>query len=132
MTATRIFFSTTSLNDWLAKGAAQLDGEEMIIAEHGLRLKIISAVRFLEALTEDKKTAPSLVGKVKDLEQLKKMKADHYQESVVLDDIAYKVEEGFLGVPATATKSKSPKKGKAASTTELDILAQLFVQKKNK
>ena len=132
MTATRIFFSTTSLNDWLGKGAAELDGEEMVIAEHGLRLRIISAVRFLEVLTEYKKATANLVGKVKDLEQLKKMKADHYEDSVVLDDIAYRVEEGFLGVPATAKKSNAPKKGKAASTTELDILAQLFVQKKNK
>jgi hypothetical protein len=84
-----------------------------------------------------------LLGKVKTLDALKQMGAEHYMQSVILGESAYKVQQGFLaetnalrravGVKAPAAGQPVAKKGAAqkqhaTEAGEQDLLAQFLLE----
>jgi hypothetical protein len=94
---TRLFLSQTVLDRWLSDGTADVSGDTLTIlaADHKFDLK--TAVLFEKEVTEsgDKHT---LLGKVKDLEQIAELGGDYSAGTVIVGDEAYEVTDGFAGV----------------------------------
>jgi len=137
-----LFVPQTVLDKWSDKGRVEVDGHVLTLVKEKKSFQLTPAVRFLkmEAGTDDKK----LLQKVKTLDALKQMGAEHYGESVILAESAYQVQEGFLadanalrraagvaqdarpaekkGAPAAAQKAQGEKEG------EQDLLAQFLLE----
>lgn len=94
----KLFISEERLDAWTADGKVVLDGETMTLKEIGRSFSIRPAVRFTSIAGSDPDAA-ELVGKVLDEAGLGELGAEHYMNSVILGDVAYDVQQGFLGDP---------------------------------
>jgi hypothetical protein len=106
MALPRMFIAQEALEKWLADGRAEVDAEVLHDKETGRRFQVSEAVRFLEELTGLTDHA-HLVGKVKSIADLSTLGGEHMADSVILNDNAYRVQQGFLGalIPAVAAAS---------------------------
>jgi hypothetical protein len=94
----RLFISVDRLDAWTAEGRAALDGDRMILTELGRAFSMIPAVHFVKTMGQD--TDPNdLVGLVKSKPQLEAMGAEQLANSVIYNDTAYDVIDGFIGEP---------------------------------
>jgi hypothetical protein len=93
----RLFVSQDQMDRWTAAGKVRLDDDVMTLPALGRSFKLRSAVYF--AHTVDGPDEHRLLGRVKTEEQLAEMHAEHYGASVIMGDIGYECEEGFVGVP---------------------------------
>lgn len=94
----RLFISVDRLDAWTAEGRASLDGDRMILTELGRAFTMTPAVHFVNATGQD--TDPNdLVGLVKSKPQLDAMGAEQLANSVIYNDTAYDVIDGFIGEP---------------------------------
>lgn len=126
----RIFFPQAAIEQWLEDGRISLVGEELTVTPEGRRFSLISAARFMTEVT-DGKDPHDLVGKVKTLEQLTALSAEHADGAVILGDNAYEVIDGFLGeaeptLTAPSTRRASHRKTKASF--EGDVLSEILKQ----
>lgn len=92
----RLFISSEKLESLTAEGKASLEGARLTLTEFQRTFVIKEAVRFLSLVTDDP-DAPGLLGKVKDRTELIELGAEHEGETVLLDDLGYNVQEGFVG-----------------------------------
>lgn len=92
----RLFVPQQMLDHWLSEGRIDVDGETMVTKPEGQRFQLTTAVLFKSEVTGSD-DAHALLGKVKDLEQLAQIGAEHYADSVILGENAYQVVEGFAG-----------------------------------
>jgi hypothetical protein len=137
-----LFVPQSVLDKWSDKGRVEVEGHVLTLLREKKSFQLTPAVRFIkmEAGADDKK----LLQKVKTLDALKQMGAEHYQESVILGESAYQVQQGFLadanalrraagvappakpnekqGAPAGAQKAQGEKEG------EQDLLAQFLLE----
>lgn len=90
-----IFITQQTLSTWLEQDQASFSDNLLTIRSDGRQFRLEEAVRFIRI--EEGPDASGLVGKVKTLEQLTAMKAERYCDSVIFQDAAYKVQEGFIG-----------------------------------
>jgi hypothetical protein len=97
-----LFISQDRLDAWTSEQRIELTGDIMTLADDGRSFKIRPAVRFLQIIGSDK-DPNRLVNKVKDEAALTQMGADHYVTSVILGEVAYEVQPGFLGQPMPRT-----------------------------
>ncbi len=98
----RLYISQERLDSWSAEQRVTVEGDIMTLADDGRSFKIRMAVRFLTVSGAE--TDPNdLLGTVKDEAALEKMGADHYMNSVILGEVAYDVQPGFLGDPLPRT-----------------------------
>lgn len=134
MPSNRIFVSTPTLDQWLEKGRIEVAGETMTLKPEGQQFRLKTAVHILKEVAGGGDAA-KLVGRVKDIEQLEAMGAEHVSDSVVLNDDAYEVVEGFVGEPilgeevvgnslAAATRAAV---GDRPPSGEIDLLARFFL-----
>lgn len=93
-----LFISQERLDAWSVEDRVTVEGDTMTLAENGRSFTIRPAVHFLQVEGGDE-DPQQLVGLVKDEETLATMGADHYITSVIIGDVAYKVNPGFLGTP---------------------------------
>lgn len=95
---TRLYISQKRIDAWSTNNRIVIEGEVMTLVELDRSFSILPAVRILsvEGADED---PHDLVGKVKDDEELASMGADHLSTSLIYQDTAYKVENGFVGDP---------------------------------
>jgi hypothetical protein len=103
MMAGLLFVSQSMLDAWSGQGRVDLRGEVMAVltgAGRGRRYAVVPAVRFLKALGSA--DPHGLVGKVKTNHRLRELKAEHIGDSVLLGDVAYEVEPGFMARAITA------------------------------
>jgi len=98
MGSNRLFWPQEVLDEWVVDEKAHIDDDVLSIADDKLRYSIKQAVHFL-ADVGDGADAHGLVGRVKELEVLEEMGAEHYMDSVLLEDSAYQVVPGFTGEP---------------------------------
>ena len=96
----------------MSEGRVDVDGDVMTARDDGRRFQLQTALHFLEELTGAGDPS-QLVGKVKDLDQLQALGGEHCADSVVLDDFAYQVIEGFVAEPVNGMPGSagSPKTG---------------------
>ena len=110
MPVNRLFVSQLQLDVWLSEGRITVDAETMVTVPEEQAFQLVTAVLFTSEVTGEPDAA-ALVGRVKDLEQLAEMGAEHYADSVILGDNAYEVVEGFAGTPLGDTRADASSSG---------------------
>jgi len=94
----RLFISVDRLDAWTAEGRAALEGDRMILTELGRSFTMTPAVHFVKTMGQDS-DPNDLVGLVKSKPQLDAMGAEQLANSVIFNDTAYDVIDGFIGEP---------------------------------
>jgi hypothetical protein len=94
----RLFISVDRLDAWTAEGRAALEGDFMTLTELGRRFTMTPAVCFVKTMGSDE-DPHDLVGRVKSKPQLDEMGAEQMASSVIYNDTAYDVIDGFIGEP---------------------------------
>ncbi len=94
--ARHLFIAQQTLDAWVEQDKVEFNANVMTIKADGRSFKMVEAVRFVK-VEGDEEDQPGLLGRVKTNEQLKTMGAERYRDSVLYQDIAYKVQEGFIG-----------------------------------
>jgi hypothetical protein len=98
MADNRVFFPQEALDIWVDDKAVTLEGEFIKLNPGGPRMTLTSAVRFLQEVGGGG-DAKKLVGKVQTMEQLEALGGEYCANSVLLEEDAYDVVEGFLAEP---------------------------------
>jgi hypothetical protein len=93
----RLFVSQDQMDHWTSDGKVKLDDDLMLLPALGRSFRLVSAVYFTQVVAGT--DADRLIGRVKTEEQLADMRAEHYGASVIVGEIGYECEEGFVGVP---------------------------------
>jgi hypothetical protein len=101
MSASRIFLSQEALDTWINEGRADIQGDVLVDKTGARRFQLREGVRFLAEVSGGDDEG-KLVGAVKDLEQLGAMGGECMSDSVVLGELAYEVQPGFVGRPIAA------------------------------
>ena len=99
----RLFISADQMDRWTSEGKVSLQDDVMLLPALGRSFRLRTAVRFLSAI--EGADAHGLVGRVKTDEQLGELGAEHYGASVILGDVGYECEEGFIGLPIDGSAS---------------------------
>ena len=98
------------MDEWLGDEKALIEEDVLTIIEDKMKYKLSQAVHFV-ADVGDGDDAHKMIGKVKEVSTLEEMGSEHYMDSVIIEDSAYEVVQGFTGLPlvdeATAA-SQSP------------------------
>ena len=93
----RLFISADQMDRWSAENKVSLDDDVMLLPALNRSFKLRTAVRFLSVI--EGADAHGLIGRVKTDEQLAEMGGEHYGASVIMGDVGYECEEGFIGLP---------------------------------
>ncbi|MCK9460322.1 MAG: hypothetical protein M0R80_11850 [Proteobacteria bacterium] len=104
MGANRLFWPQQTMDEWIVEEKVVIDGDVLLIREAKRRYDISQAVYF-EADVGDGSDPHKLVGRVKEKAALEKLGAEHYMDSVLIGDSAYKVTPGFTGQPIIEVSS---------------------------
>jgi hypothetical protein len=94
----RLFVSQDQLDRWTVEGKVKLEEDLMTLPAMSRSFRLRPAVHFT-ALVEGV-DRERLIGRVKTEEQLAQIGAEHYGSSVLVGELGYECEEGFVGVPA--------------------------------
>lgn len=136
-----LFIAQNVLDKWADSGRVELKGQILTLVREKKSFQLTSAVRFLKL--EAGEDRARLLNKVKTLDALKRMGAEHYLESVLLGEAAYKVQQGFLaeanalrravGVKPPARQTvgggkSAAQKQQGAAAGEQDLLAQFLLE----
>ena len=114
-----LFVPQSVLDKWSEQGRIQVEGNVLTILGEKKDFTLTSAVRFLKMEAGD--DTAGLLQKVKTTAALKQMGAEHYMESVILGEVAYQVQQGFLADAnalrraAAASTAAAPAPKKAAA-----------------
>ena len=101
---TSLYVSNDALMALESSGELDLDGSRFSLKGEDRAFELKPAVRFLKVVSGF--DASALLGKVWSVPELLENGAEHYSDSVLLGEVAYEVEEGFLGVPLWEPKSE--------------------------
>ena len=136
----RLFVPQTVLDGWLGEERIRVDGEVMTLLPERHRFQLETAVLFKTELT-GAGDPHSLIGRVKDLEQIAALGGDYSSGSVIVGDLAYEVVDGLVGAPIDAAESRpNPdddlteavrRAAGAERPAELDTLAKLFLERRS-
>ena len=94
----RLFISLERLEAWTAEGRAALEGDHMTLTELGRKFEMVPAVHFVRVTGQDHDPY-DLLGRVKSKQALESMGAEQFASSVIYNDTAYDVVDGFIGDP---------------------------------
>ena len=105
-----LFVPQSVLDKWSEQGRIAVEGNVLTILGENKDFSLTSAVRFMKMEAGDDNAR--LLQKVKTTDALKQMGAEHYMESVILGEVAYQVQQGFLAdanaLRRAATASQPP------------------------
>ena len=134
-----LFVPQKVLDKWSEKGRVELKGHVLVLLKEKKSFQLTPAVRFIKMEAGD--DVKGLLQKVKTVDALKQMGAEHYQESVILGDSAYQVQQGFLAdanalrraaaalqPPADAKAPAGAQKKQGEKDGEQDLLAQFLLE----
>ena len=113
-----LFVSQSLLDAWAAQGRIDVDGQSIALASgegRGRRYALEPAVRFLR-VAGGGEDVERLVARVKTLAQVRERGGDAMAGSVVLGEVAYEVEPGFLAEASAveaASRMTAPARGPA-------------------
>ena len=93
----KIFLPQEKLENWVNDGKISFS-ENIITTLTGnkVRYKLVPAYKFLK-LTSGEKDKPNLLGTVKTKDDIKHLKPDIFMDSIIIGDMAYEVETGYIG-----------------------------------
>lgn len=109
MNPSRIFLSQEALDSWIGEARADIQGDVLVDKVGGRSFQLREGVRFLAEVSGGQ-DAGALVGSVKDLVQLGAMGGEYMSDSVVLGELAYEVQPGFVGRPMAPSVRTEPTK----------------------
>jgi hypothetical protein len=93
----KLFFSQRILDSLIDEGRITLDGNIItLLSPDRPKFELEPAYRFI-GTADGGPDAQELVGKIKYEKDLRAMHAEAYLDSVIVRDIAYNVEAGFIG-----------------------------------
>ncbi|TAK20866.1 MAG: hypothetical protein EPO40_30590 [Myxococcaceae bacterium] len=118
MNPSRIFLSQEALDSWIGEGRADIQGDVLIDKVGGRRFQLLEGVRFLSEVSGGD-DAEGLVGRVKDLVQLAAMGGEYMSDSVVLGELAYEVQPGFVGRPVAQVARSERERATTPPPTEI-------------
>ena len=98
MAKNRVFFPQEALDAWLAVGSVELQGHDLLLKEEGCRYRLSEGVRVVKEVTGEPDSY-DIVGKCKTLVFLAELGADRLERSMIVDNNAYDIVPGFLGIP---------------------------------
>jgi hypothetical protein len=104
MGTNRLFWPQETMDEWIVGEKVTIDGDSLLIHDVRRRYRISQAVYF-EAEVGGDGDSRKLVGRVKETATLEKLSAEHYMDSVLIGDSAYKVTPGFTGQPIIEVSS---------------------------
>ena len=93
----KIFIPQQKLEDWV-NGRKVTFSDNVITTLSGKKVsyKLVPAYKFLK-LTSGNNDEPKLLGTVKSQDDLKHLKPDIFLDSIIIGDLAYEVETGYIG-----------------------------------
>ncbi|MCK9521888.1 MAG: hypothetical protein M0R76_02445 [Proteobacteria bacterium] len=137
MGTNRMFWPQAQMDEWVLDEKAVIADNVLSLHDDPLKYALHQALHFVADVADG--TDPhQLVGKVKEVQTVLEMGAEHYMDSVILGDAAYQVVQGFTGVPifepATAPSvsniSQAVKKQTGdAEQDERELLANFLLEK---
>ena len=101
----RLFVSQEQMAAWTNEGRVQLEDDVMNLPALGRSFRLDPAVYFQSMV--DGADVRQMLGKVKSLQQLEVLGAEHYDGSVIFGETGYECVEGFLGTPVEASMGAS-------------------------
>ncbi|MCG8557673.1 MAG: hypothetical protein MJD61_20665 [Proteobacteria bacterium] len=137
MRPNRAFLPQQTVDAWLSDGKIELNGTIMSVPAHARGFLLESAIYIVEDVG-GAGDQPQLLGKVKDLAQIAELGGEHCADSLIVEDDAYRVVEGFVATlvrnPIEAAGGGVEVRGVDVPDDELhggdapddDELAQLF------
>jgi hypothetical protein len=93
----RLFISADQMDRWSVENKVTLNDDIMLLPALNRSFKLRTAVRFLSVI--EGADAHGLLGRVKTDDQLAEMGGEHYGASVIMGEVGYECEEGFIGLP---------------------------------
>jgi hypothetical protein len=100
----RLFISADQMDRWTAEGKVSLSDDVMTLPALGRSFQLRTAVRF-KGVADGTSDTHSLIGKVKTDAQLAELGGEIYGTSVILGEVGYECEEGFVGTPVDGSHS---------------------------
>ncbi len=119
------FLSQQQLVQWSDEGKLDVQGDRMVLVADKKACRIREAVHFLKLVSGEDQSG--LVARVKTIQQLKDLGAEHYLDSVILGEAAYEVEQGYLADPDGAVAPSAVAARPAAADAK--ALAQFVLGK---
>ncbi len=110
-----LFLSQEVIDKWLSDERIELSGNVMSVRGDSRAYDLDPAVRFI-AVEGDGADREGLVTSIRTLEEVKAAGGDHSHDSVILGDVAYKVQNGFAAKESLAGLRREG--GGSASTTK--------------
>jgi len=92
----KLFIPQSVLDNWVESGKVVFNDNILTLARENKAYTLTSAVRFLKLIDGDDKA--NLLGRLRTIEKLYELGAEHMSDSVILGDTAYEVQEGFIAV----------------------------------
>ncbi len=93
----KIFIPQQKLEDWVNGGKITFsDNVITTLTGKKIKYKLVPAYKFLK-LTSGDNDEPKLLGLVKSQDDLKHLKPDIFLDSIIIGDLAYEVETGYIG-----------------------------------
>lgn len=124
MSPHRVFIPQEALDVWLSEGRVAIEGEHLTLASGTQRFWLQTGVRFVAEVAGGG-DMHRLVGRVKDLGQVRALGGDYSSGSVVIDPDAYEVIEGLLGTPVEDARPDA--RDAHAGGEEVALLARVFL-----
>ena len=136
MAISRLFWPQELLDQWIVDEKIALEGERLTLIKENQNYHVCQAVYFI-ADVGDGEDVHKLLGRVKDVEEMAKMGAEHYMDSVILGDSAYQVVTGFVGeqtpiedlsqtAPRSISDALSPQSGENEADDQ-ELLAKFLI-----
>jgi hypothetical protein len=126
----RIFFPQTALDEWIVEGTVDLQDGVLALLPVGRRYRLAEAVRVVRDASGGGDA--ELLGRVKSRTYLEGIGAEIVEGSMLLGDVAYDVEPGWVGIPtsdfADYASAMKPSRGGAQPKSDEELLAR-FVDK---
>ena len=97
----RLFVSQEQMGQWTTEGRVHLEDDVMNLPALGRSFRLDPAVYF-QSMVEGADVR-QMLGKVKSMQQLIVLGAEHLGASVIFGETAYECVEGFLGTPVEAS-----------------------------
>lgn len=130
------FLPQATLDGWVDQGKVDVIADHLIDQASKDEFPMREALHFVKL--ESGTDAEKLLRKVKSIEAVRAMGAEHYMTSVILGDDVYQVEVGWLAEESTAparapipAARSAPKKESSAKEhdEDADMLAKLLLDK---
>lgn len=138
MSANRLFVPSALLDAWVSAGRVELQGAELRLCDGSGRYALEEAALVLREVTGGG-DALRLVGRARPTTELTGLGAEILDRSMVLGDVAYDVEPGFLaspGAPGGKVESRAAlaalsalSGGPPKSQSDEELLARYLIEK---